>query len=105
VRQLAGFLRDQPQHGGARLADLDQDGYLESHQGRGTFVADRPPAHEGRAARSLERLVQETLERARRLGFTHEELTATIAGRPRPRALWRDGPRCARCWSSAITPS
>ena len=79
VRQLAGFLRINRNTVARALADLHQDGYLEGHQGRGTFVADRPPAHEGRAARSLERLVQDTLERARRLGFTHEELTATIA--------------------------
>jgi DNA-binding transcriptional regulator YhcF (GntR family) len=81
VRQLAGFLRINRNTVARALADLYQDGYLESHQGRGTYVADRPPTREGRAARSLERLVQETLERARRLGFTHEELTATIAAR------------------------
>jgi len=63
------------------LADLHQDGYLESRQGRGTFVVGRPPTHEGRAARSLERLVEDALARARRLGFTHEELLATIASR------------------------
>lgn len=79
VRQLAGFLRINRNTVARALADLYQDGYLESHQGRGTFVAARPPAHEGRAARSLERLVHDTLERARLLGFTHEELTATIA--------------------------
>jgi len=78
VRQLAGFLRINRNTVARALADLYQDGYLESHQGRGTFVADRPPAHEGRAARSLERLVQNTLERARRLGFTHDELTALL---------------------------
>jgi DNA-binding transcriptional regulator YhcF (GntR family) len=81
VRQLAGFLRINRNTVARALADLYQDGYLESHQGRGTFVTDRPPAHEGRAARSLERLVQETLERARRLGFTHEEIAATLAVR------------------------
>jgi DNA-binding transcriptional regulator YhcF (GntR family) len=81
VRQLAGFLRINRNTVARALADLYQDGYLECHQGRGTYVADRPPTREGRAARSLERLVQETLERARRLGFTHEELTATIAAR------------------------
>ena len=79
VRQLAGFLRINRNTVARALADLYQDGYLESQQGRGTFVVDRPPSHEGRAARSLERLVDETLDRARRLGFTHEELTATIA--------------------------
>ena len=81
VRQLAGFLRINRNTVARALADLYQDGYLESHQGRGTFVTDRPPTREGRAARSLERLVQETLERARRLGFTHEEIAATIAAR------------------------
>ena len=96
VRQLAGFLRINRNTVARALADLYQDGYLESHQGRGTFVVDRPPAREGRAARSLERLVRDTLDRARRLGFTHEELAATIATRapasrssrrPRVRAL------------------
>lgn len=81
VRQLAGFLRINRNTVARALADLYQDGYLESHQGRGTFVADRPPAREGRTARSLERLVQETLDRARRLGFTLDELTATIVAR------------------------
>jgi GntR family transcriptional regulator len=81
VRQLAGFLRINRNTVARALADLYQDGYLESRQGRGTFVVDRPPAHEGRAARSLERLVEDALDRARRLGFTHEELLATIAAR------------------------
>ena len=51
VRQLAGFLRINRNTVARALADLYQDGYLESHQGRGTFVADRPPTREGRAAR------------------------------------------------------
>jgi GntR family transcriptional regulator len=81
VRQLAGFLRINRNTVARALADLHQDGYLESCQGRGTFVVDRPPCREGRAARSLERLVQDALDRARRLGFTHEELLASIAAR------------------------
>jgi len=81
VRQLAGFLRINRNTAARAMADLYQDGYLESRQGRGTFVVDHPPTRQGRAARSLERLVQDALERARRLGFTHEELTATIAAR------------------------
>jgi len=96
VRQLAGFLRINRNTAARALADLHQDGYLESRQGRGTFVVDRPAAHQGRAARSLERLAEETLDRARQLGFTQDELLATLAARGpqgrsakpvRPRAL------------------
>lgn len=79
VRQLAGFLRINRNTVARALAALCQDGYLESCQGRGTFVVERPPAREGRAALSLERLVQEALDRARRLGFTQEEVLATVA--------------------------
>jgi GntR family transcriptional regulator len=81
VRQLAGFLRINRNTAAHALAGLLQDGYLESQQGRGTFVVERPPTREGRAARSLEVLVEETLDRARRLGFTHEELLVTVAAR------------------------
>jgi DNA-binding transcriptional regulator YhcF (GntR family) len=79
VRQLAGFLRINRNTAARALAALHHDGYLESRQGRGTFVSEAPPTREGGAARSLERLVDDTLERARRLGFTHEELMATLA--------------------------
>jgi len=87
VRQLAGFLRINRNTVARALADLNQDGYLESRQGLGTFVVQRPPAREGRAARSLERLAVDTLDRARRLGFTQEELLATVAAQaPRRKA-------------------
>jgi len=79
VRQLAGFLRINRNTVARALADLSGDGYLESRQGRGTFVVDQPPARGGRAARSLEHLVEGILDRARRLGYSHEELLATIA--------------------------
>jgi DNA-binding transcriptional regulator YhcF (GntR family) len=78
VRQLAGFLRINPNTVARALADLEREGYVEAQQGRGTFVTGRPP-REGRAARSLERLVGESLERARRLGFTQEEFLAALA--------------------------
>lgn len=81
VRQLAGFLRINPNTAAKALAELQQDGYLESRSGRGTFVADRPPTGEGKMARGLERLVDETLERSRRLGYSAEEFLATAATR------------------------
>ena len=81
VRQLAGFLRINPNTAARALAELQQDGYLQSRSGRGTFVADRPPKGERKMARGLERLVDETLERARRLGYSAEEFLATAASR------------------------
>jgi len=79
VRQLAGFLRINRNTVARALADLHQDGYVESRQGRGTFVLGRPQMREGRAARNLERLVRDALARARRLGVSQEELLASIA--------------------------
>src|SRR5262245_2018672 len=93
VRQLAGFLRINRNTAARALADLHRDGYVESRQGAGTFVADEPPAWEGRTARSLERLVAETLDRARRLGFTQDELLATIAAQTPEPSLGADRPR------------
>lgn len=81
VRQLAGFLRINRNTASRALTDLLKDGYLESQQGRGTFVVERPPTREGRVARGLEVLVEETLERARQLGFSREELLVTVAAR------------------------
>src|SRR5712691_9545381 len=81
VRQLAGFLRINPNTVAKALGDLQQDGYLESRPGRGTFVTDRAQAGEGRMARGLERLVDETLERVRRLGYSGEEFLAAAAAR------------------------
>lgn len=92
VRQLAGFLRINRNTVARALADLSQDGFLESRPGLGTFVVERPPAREGRAARSLERLVADALDRARQLGFTQEELLATVASH----APQRTSPRGSR---------
>ncbi|OGK77555.1 MAG: hypothetical protein A2X52_02105 [Candidatus Rokubacteria bacterium GWC2_70_16] len=81
VRQLAGFLRINRNTAARALGDLHRDGYLESRPGRGTFVVERSPSREGRAALSLERLVAEMLERARQLGFTQDEVLTTVAAR------------------------
>jgi len=81
VRQLAGLLRINPNTAAKALAELQQEGYLESRPGRGTFVADRPPTGGGRMAQGLQRLVDETMERARRLGYAVEEFLATAAAR------------------------
>ena len=99
-----GLSPDQPQYRARALADLERDGYLESQQGRGTFVADRP-TREGRAARSLERLVGESCSIARG-GWAsprRSSLAALASSGPTERAASPHG--SARCSSSAITRS
>jgi DNA-binding transcriptional regulator YhcF (GntR family) len=94
VRQLAGFLRINRNTVARAMAALHRDGYLDCRKGCGTFVVEHPPAREGRAARSLERIATEALERARRLGFTHDELLATVIARvPGDRAGMADPAR------------
>lgn len=81
VRQLAGFLRINPNTVAKALVELQQDGYVQSRQGSGTFVAEPPPDRERRMARTLEHVVDETLEHVHRLGYSVEEFLATAAAR------------------------
>jgi DNA-binding transcriptional regulator YhcF (GntR family) len=81
VRQLAGFLRINRNTAARALAELHRDGFLECRQGLGTFVSGRQTARSAPAARSLVRLADDVIDRARQLGFTREELMATLAAR------------------------
>jgi GntR family transcriptional regulator len=81
VRQLAGLLRINPNTAARALAELQQEGYLERRAGLGTFVAGRRQAARRPVAGGLERLADEALERARRLGYSADELQATLAAR------------------------
>lgn len=59
--------------------DLEQEGWLRSEQGRGTFVRERS---EDEVWAEREQLAQETLReavvRCRRLGLTSEEITRLL---------------------------
>jgi DNA-binding transcriptional regulator YhcF (GntR family) len=91
VRQLAGFLRINRNTAARVFADLEREGYLSCEKGRGTFVAQRQPGGEGPPPRmsALAKLVDETLDRASRLGFGAAEFAAAVythahAGSPEP---------------------
>ncbi len=101
LRQLAGFLRINRNTAARVFADMEREGYLTCEKGRGTFVA-RPRAGAGapqpRLA-TLARLVNETLERAGRLGFGEAEFAAALYTRahaapapepPRVRAVFTE---------------
>lgn len=80
VRQLAGFLRINRNTAARVFADLEREGYLSCEKGRGTFVARRLPGKEAPPPRmsTLAKLVDETLERASRLGFDSAEFAAAL---------------------------
>jgi GntR family transcriptional regulator len=59
VRELAGFLRINRNTVVRAMADLERQGYIRTHHGKGMFVASRLP--DGDRAADLEALVEQTL--------------------------------------------
>jgi DNA-binding transcriptional regulator YhcF (GntR family) len=76
IRELAGFLRINPNTVARVIEDLKQSGYVEARRGKGVFVAPAPPA---RPAPSLrERFLRDTVIRAAALGMTADELAVGV---------------------------
>lgn len=80
VRELAGQLAINPNTIQRAYAQLEQEGYVYSVSGRGTFVAEGGEQNRRRCGELCERL-RPMLEELRSLGFTLEELAA----------LWKEG--------------
>jgi len=83
VRQLAGFLRINRNTVSKVFAELEREGYLSCEPGRGTFVS--PPKAEAGARsqkmRNLLALVDEAVDKARRLGFSPAEFAGALYAR------------------------
>ena len=78
-------------------AELERDGYIVSEQGRGTFVAHRPPRMQGSSSQIVREMVDEALARAIMGGISAAEfarMTYTRAKlfrrRRRPRVLFTE---------------
>lgn len=80
VRSLASNLAINPNTIQRAYAQLEQEGYVYSVSGRGTFVAEGGEQNRRRCGELCERL-RPMLEELRSLGFTLEELAA----------LWKEG--------------
>jgi GntR family transcriptional regulator len=75
VRQLAVDLEINPNTVVRAYRELDLAGLLETHQGTGTFIAQRQPkGNTAERRRQLSQLVGEFLARAGTAGFSIEEL-------------------------------
>jgi DNA-binding transcriptional regulator YhcF (GntR family) len=83
VRQLAGFLRVNRNTVAKVFADMQREGLLSCEPGRGTFVSATPMKSKTKVERmnKLLGVVDDALEKARRLGFSAEEVFLTLYAR------------------------
>jgi GntR family transcriptional regulator len=80
VRQVAVDLEINPNTVLRAYRELEIRGVLDTQQGTGTFVSDRPvvPEDEGERARKLEQFAAEVIARAGAGGFTLREVTEAL---------------------------
>jgi GntR family transcriptional regulator len=62
----------------AAYKELEQEGLLMTKQGQGTYIADKLPPSTYKENQTLLALAHETIERAKELGFTPEDLFTVI---------------------------
>ena len=80
VRDLAEALRVSPATVSHVYKELREQGLLDSHQGRGTFVTGRPPtAVESESAVTLRRAVDTLFATGERLGFGRTAVAEAVA--------------------------
>jgi GntR family transcriptional regulator len=89
VRQLAVDLAINPNTVVRAYRELELGGLLETHQGTGTFIAERKAAKDNAARdRQLAQIVGDCVARAGAAGFTVDELIEqlrALAEKPAPR--------------------
>jgi GntR family transcriptional regulator len=82
VRQVAVDLEINPNTVLRAYRELEIRGVLDTQQGTGTFVSDRPvPENDSERARKLEQLVGDVISRAGAGGFTLREVTEALQER------------------------
>ena len=83
VRQVAVDLEINPNTVLRAYRELEIRGVLDTQQGTGTFVSDRPVAaeDEGERNRKLEQFATEVVARAGAAGFTLKEVVDTLKRR------------------------
>lgn len=80
VRQLAVDLAINPNTVIRAYREMEIRGVLETHQGSGTFVADRPvPANDAERQRRMNQLIGEFVARMGAEGFTTTQLIERMA--------------------------
>lgn len=83
VRDLATNLGVAPVTISHVYKELQTQGLIQSRQGQGTFVPDRPSPHEADGIADLHRSVDELFARAQELGFSRTHVAEAVAFRAR----------------------
>lgn len=81
VRQLAVNLKINPNTVARVYSELEREGYLQTRQGKGTFVAQGKKETENQRDSRLSRIIDETLNAATELGYSPEEVIERIRER------------------------
>jgi len=92
VRELAVALSTSPRTVRRAYEQLERLGVVEPRPGEGTFVSlAPPPEEEHRRQRALAEVARESVERARALGFTPDDVLDAVADwrgtEPEPRSV------------------
>ena len=86
VRQVAVDLEINPNTVLRAYRELEIRGVLDTQQGTGTFVSERPiPENDNERARKLEQLVGDVISRAGAGGFTLKEVMEALQERLEPK--------------------
>lgn len=83
VRQLAVALRVNPNTVSRVYSELEKEGLLATRQGKGTFVKENLPADNPGREDILHKLVGNFWQECLALGFTPEEILATVVAKAR----------------------
>lgn len=83
VRQLAVALRVNPNTVSRVYSELEKEGLLATRQGKGTFVKENLPADNPGREDILHKLVGNFWQECLALGFSPEEILATVVAKAR----------------------
>jgi GntR family transcriptional regulator len=74
VRQIAVDTKVDPNTVNRAFSELEREGVVQTQQGRGTFVRDRPALNTAEARRQLSQIAQRALDEARSSGYSADDL-------------------------------
>jgi len=78
VRQIAVDTKVDPNTVNRAFSELEREGILQTQQGRGTFVCDKPAVSAAEARRQIAQVAARAVDEARASGYTPNDLIDAI---------------------------